>query len=214
MQVGDNAVQAIIGFEISSEAYYTAVLQHPTWPGGQSGITIGIGYDLGQHSYQEVVAAWGHALDTETLRVLGYVTGMKGDGARIRLSYARSAVVPFAAACAVFTAVSLPQYAAGTEAALANCSQLHADAFGALVSLSYNRGAGGWAMSDDRHKEMRQIRDAMAAIDFAAVPALIRAMKRLWQNPDGNPLPGDAGLVDRREAEAQLFETAMALPVA
>jgi hypothetical protein len=47
-------------------------------------------------------------------------------------------------------------------------------------------------------KEMRDIRDAVAAGRFGDVAAALRSMKRLW--PEGN------GLRDRREREAELFE--------
>src|SRR5579862_64896 len=39
---------------------------HPYWPGGESGITIGVGWDLGQHSESEFLRAWA-ALDQTTL---------------------------------------------------------------------------------------------------------------------------------------------------
>jgi GH24 family phage-related lysozyme (muramidase) len=69
-----------------------------------------------------------------------------------------------------------------------------------LVSLVYNRGT---AMADSPRKpgdrkEMREIRDAVAAGRLASIPAALRAMKRLW--PEGS------GLRDRREREAKLFE--------
>ena len=51
-----------------------------------------------------------------------------------------------------------------------------------------------------RRQEMREIRDALAAADLAAVPAALRRMKRHW--------PGTA-LAERREREAQLFEEGM-----
>jgi hypothetical protein len=39
---------------------------HPYWPGGESGITIGVGWDLGQHSESELLRAWA-TLDLTTL---------------------------------------------------------------------------------------------------------------------------------------------------
>lgn len=61
----------------------------------------------------------------------------------------------------------------------------------------------GTSMTDStanpgNRREMRDIRDAMAAGHLAAVPAALRAMKRLW--------PPDSGLVARREREARMFE--------
>jgi hypothetical protein len=51
-------------------------------------------------------------------------------------------------------------------------------------------------------KEMRDIRDAVAAGRINDIPAALRAMKRLW--PEGN------GLRDRRDREAKLFEEGLA----
>jgi hypothetical protein len=49
-----------------------------------------------------------------------------------------------------------------------------------------------------RRKAMRDIRDAVAAGNFIAIPRALPAMKRLW--------PQDPGLQGRREREAKLFE--------
>ena len=49
-----------------------------------------------------------------------------------------------------------------------------------------------------RRKDMRDIRDAVGAGNFIAIPRALRAMKRLW--------PKDPGLQDRRVREAKLFE--------
>jgi hypothetical protein len=63
---------------------------------------------------------------------------------------------------------------------------------------------------DDRYIEMREITAAMAQGLFSAVPGFIRKMKRIWQGADGKPLPGCAGLLVRRDAEADLFESGLA----
>jgi GH24 family phage-related lysozyme (muramidase) len=57
---------------------------------------------------------------------------------------------------------------------------------------------------DDRRREMRAIRDAVARGDLAEIAAELRSMKRLWQGR------GLGGLVARREEEAQLVESAIA----
>ena len=45
--ISRKAVELIIKFEIGSISYYNRILQRPNWPRGNSGITIGIGADLG-----------------------------------------------------------------------------------------------------------------------------------------------------------------------
>jgi hypothetical protein len=57
-------------------------------------------------------------------------------------------------------------------------------------------------MDGDDRKEMREIRDAVALGDFAAVPPAIIAMKRLWPNVEG--------LRIRRDREAELFKEGLA----
>ena len=49
----------IVKFEISSEAYYNRFLKHPTWRGGESGVTIGVGYDLGFVTVAQMRRDWG-----------------------------------------------------------------------------------------------------------------------------------------------------------
>lgn len=210
MVVSERATLAIIGWEISSPAYYNAMLRSPCWPGGESGLTIGIGYDLGQHRPEEVGADWRDHLDAATVGHLASLAGLRGEKAREQLHACRVLNVPLMAAQEVFRGVTLPAYAKQTAAALPGSDQLPPDCFGALVSLSYNRGAGGWTMDDDRHLEMACIHDAIADGDFSSIADLIRSMKRLWLDSDGNPLPGCAGLVRRREEEAVMFEEGLA----
>jgi hypothetical protein len=42
------AIELILEFEVGGgQEYYQKLLQRPTWPEGQSGITLAIGYDIG-----------------------------------------------------------------------------------------------------------------------------------------------------------------------
>ena len=48
MQIGQEAIDLIIKFEVGGgQRYFEKYLARPSWPGGASGVTIGIGYDLG-----------------------------------------------------------------------------------------------------------------------------------------------------------------------
>src|SRR5262245_51259355 len=44
--------------EVSSRAAYKATYHRPTWPGGESGITIGIGYDLRMQTARQFDTDW------------------------------------------------------------------------------------------------------------------------------------------------------------
>lgn len=199
--LSDAAENLIITQEVSSQAEYDP---RPEWPGGASGVTIGIGYDLGYVGPGQVAADWGAYLDGATVKRLQQVAGVKGSQAAGMARALRDASIPWDAAKAVFDGRTVPQVAAQTVAAFPGSDALPADCFGALVSLVYNRGPG---MTDPpghpgQRLEMRQIRDAIASGNANAVPDLIRSMKRLWSDNTG--LPG------RRDAEAALFESGLA----
>jgi hypothetical protein len=100
-------------------------------------------------------------------------------------------------AVAVFVGRILPEHAARLETSLPNVRDLPQHSYGALLSLIFNRGSS-FSLAGDRYQEMRRIREAMAARQFSEIPGQIRAMTRLW--------PNMKALMDRREAEANLFE--------
>jgi GH24 family phage-related lysozyme (muramidase) len=207
--VGPNAFEAIVAWEVSSEAYYTARLSRLSWPGGASGLTCGIGYDCGYEDAATISADWGDLLPLMAVRVLQQLSGVKGSAAGKALaSYKNAVQIPWAAAMANFRDIVLPRYAAATLKAMPACADLHPESFGSLVSITYNRGAG-WNVLDARHAEMVRIRSALIAGDLDAIPGHIRDMKRLWQNADGTPLQGMAGLLTRRDGEADLFEAGL-----
>jgi hypothetical protein len=45
--VSQKAIDLIVFYEVNDEPTYTRRYTAPTWPGGASGVTIGIGYDIG-----------------------------------------------------------------------------------------------------------------------------------------------------------------------
>jgi len=191
------AVDLIIECEVSSQAAYTKLYSHPTWPGGSSGVTIGIGFDLGYEEADVFDQDWG-ALDETAREALGGVLGIKGDAAHAALPSVVHVVVPWDAAYSVFTKSTLPRYAARTVKAFPGSDGIPDLCFGALVSLVYNRGT---SMTGDSRREMAAIRDLIQSGDLAAVPDQFRSMKRLW--------PTTAGLRDRRDKEASLWESGL-----
>ena len=197
------AVDFIVSFEVTSRKVYESKYRSPIWPEGQSGITIGIGYDLGYVTRTEMETVWGQHLPPAMIAALRTVVGKKGPAAKAMLAAIKPLVdVPWDAAYAVFRDNTLPKFEAMTTAALPNTALLSGDSFGALVSLTFNRGPSyGKAKTvndtKDRYREMRAIKKHMASMDFAAIPSEIKAMQRLW--------PTVAGLQRRRREEAALF---------
>ncbi len=196
------AKDLIVRFEVSSESYYKKALQSPTWPKGQSGVTIGFGYDIGYVKPQFFEEDWGQLLPADSVAKLKATCGLKGTAAQQAMPALHDIRVSWQAASQQFDAFA-PYVVAETEAGFSNCADLSADSFGALVSLVYNRGSSA-PPGKPRRAEMYNIKQLMVAKDFAAIPDQIRKMKRLWEGD-----PDMRGLLERRELEALLFEAGL-----
>lgn len=202
--ISQAAVDLIISCEVSSRPYYEKNYQRPEWPGGASGITIAIGYDLGYAGVAKIAADWAGKRNPVSV-LQKYDHGVHGEAARALLSSARSEIsVPWAEAIDVFMNRDVPEWTDTVCKAVPGASRLHPHCLGALVSIAYNRGAS-FNAAGDRYREMRAIRDHVSSNQLELVPAEIRSMKRLW--------PSVKGLRDRRDAEARLFEHGLAEPV-
>jgi GH24 family phage-related lysozyme (muramidase) len=200
-KISAKAVDMIIGFEVSSQAYYEKHYQRPEWPGGASGITIAIGYDLGYCDEKKIRSDWTNRIPGPMVDALVKFSGFKGDGAKERLDQAKPLIsIPWQTAHNVFMQCDVPLFTSQVKKILPNTDLLSEDCLGALVSIAYNRG-NSWNMTDDRHTEMHNIKQHMTDKEFNKIPHEIRAMKRIWPNING--------LVSRREDEAKLFENGM-----
>ena len=196
--ISDAAFDLIVEFEVSSQLVYTAKYRAPTWPQGASGVTIGIGYDLGYADCAGLHADLDGAIPDAMVSALEAALGVTGPPAEaIALSLHASVDVPWDAAIAVHRNKVIPRWTGLTERALPNTGALSDDQLGALVSLTYNRGAS-FDDPRDRYREMRDVKAHMTAAQFQALPQDLRSMKRLW--------PSVPGLQKRREREAQLLE--------
>lgn len=206
MKLSDKAVELILQFEIGgSRKYYDKFLARPSWPGGASGVTIGIGYDLGYDKNFE--QEWGDHLSDDAIARLKRTKGLTGRRAQSSISGVRDIIVPWDAALQVFDNVTLPEYIDQTLKAFPNADSLPDDAFGALVSLVFNRGP--LIDNTDRRKEMKRIREILVMgsdklvdnEDIKEIADQVRSMSRLW--PDNSKSDND--LHDRRHAEADLI---------
>jgi hypothetical protein len=197
LTVSRTGVDQLVADEITSEAYYTQHLSAPTWPGGASGVTIGIGYDLGYRTRTAITTDWGPHLPEQTVRHLRAAAGIHGEDARgVARSLKQANVrVPLEAAKHVFWAISLPEYSALTRRTYPGTETLPPDAQAALLSLIYNRGCG---LAGARRVEMANIRPHVRNQDLEGIAREIEAMKRWWVGQGLN------GLLKRRDAEARL----------
>jgi Putative peptidoglycan binding domain len=192
------AIELILEFEIGGgKQYYEKFLQRPTWPEGASGVTIGIGYDLGYNSVEVFNKDWQKLGDAEQKR-LSDCCGLKEDAAKQRLASVRDIIISWELAWEVFNDVTVPKFYNFTKEAFSGFEELPADVQGGLVSLVFNRGA---SMEGNRRREMRAIRDLVPKKDVSGIAEQIREMKRIWE---GTSIA--RGMNRRRDAEADLIE--------
>lgn len=198
MKISQSAFDLIVAEEVSSQAYYVRHYQHPEWPGGASGITIAIGYDLGYAKPDKIRADWAGRVSPDVLLIMMRCSGVTGQAARGLLPEVKSGIlIPWDSAIAVFSERDMPQWTAVVLRACPGAENLTPTCLGVIVSIAYNRGAGGFNSGGDRYAEMRSIKLHINGMT-PAIPADIRSMKRLW--------PNVSGLRARREHEAALFQ--------
>ena len=200
--ISRKAVDLIIQQEIGGRAIYERRYQKPTWAGGESGITIGIGADLGYMNEKEFLAVWSPNLNLNFINALRPVIGLKGQQAKSMLKgEILNVKVPYNVAYEVFVKYDIPKYWLRTKAIYPQLETLNEDTQGALVSMVYNRGA---KIEGDSRKEMKAIVDLVAKQDYEGIAEQIEMSKRLWEGR------GLDGLVVRREAEADLIRDSIA----
>jgi hypothetical protein len=199
LQCSRSSLEEIVRFEVSSKSKYTSLLQRPTWPGGESGVTIGIGYDLGMTSRAQIKADWGLHLDTAMLDQLLVAQGVSGVNARQLAKSLSGVVIPFDMASAVFYQSTLPLFAGKTRETFAGTQSLPADAQGMLLSLVYNRGT---RLTGSTRTEMAAIQELVkgGVANLDAIADEFESMIRLW--------PTLKGLRDRRRREADVIRAA------
>lgn len=186
----------ILEFETGGQSGYDP---HPEWPKGASGVTIGIGYDIGYTTRQVFEADWS-ALSDITVTRLSKTVGLTGERAHAKLSSVRDIMIEWGLATDVFDNVDVSRWWATTKKVLPGFDKLRPNAQAALVSLGFNRG---WSMSGGNRIECRIIRDkCVPNRDYACIAEQLRDMKRIWR---GTSI--ERGMVRRRDAEAELVLT-------
>ena len=200
LRISDDAVDLIVLFEVTSSKLYEQRYQKPVWPGVDSGVTIGVGYDLGYVKPEWFDDDWGGRLTPETLKRLKPSCGKRGDAAKALYKGYADVAIPWGIARPQFREKLLPLY---TGLAVANlppsAKTLPQDCLGALVSLVYNRGAP-FKSEKARFREMKRIHNHLEDGALKKIPAEFLSMQRLWKDK-----PKMKGLVKRRELEAALF---------
>jgi hypothetical protein len=205
--LNDKSLKLILEFEVGGgENYYNKFLKNPTWPGEQSGVTIGIGYDLGYVNKAEFSEDW-KDLPKEIFDRLYKVVNIKGYNAKNLIRGLKDITIPWDLALKVFNNKTVTKFYNLTKQTFPNFDNLPEDAKGGLVSLVFNRGA---ALEGDRRREMKLIRDGMKLVSVYDQKALtfianqIRNMKRIWISGSI-----EKGMSRRRDAEAKIIEDSL-----
>jgi GH24 family phage-related lysozyme (muramidase) len=200
--ISRKAADLIIQFEIGGRNLYEKSYQKPTWAGGESGITIGIGADLGYMTEREFMKVWSPHLNLNFIECLRKVVGLKGIQAKQMLrGEILNVRVPYNTAYEVFVKYDIPKYWAKTKAIYPQLDELNEDTQGALVSMVYNRGN---KLEGDSRIEMKRIVEMVKNKNYDGIAEEIEKSKRHWEGK------GLDGLVVRREAEADLIRDSLA----
>lgn len=185
----------ILYYETGGAAYYAGHLAKPTVPPGFSGVTIGIGYDLGYNSPSQIKSDWEGRLPPQQVSRLASCAGKTGASARAALSRVSDIRIPWVTALEVYDVRTVPRFATMTEAAYANIKTMNPDIQGVILSTSFNRGT---AMTGDRRRELLWTRNDIIAGKMKNLPSYQLQMRRLW--------PTIKGLQRRYTAHAGLIE--------
>jgi GH24 family phage-related lysozyme (muramidase) len=197
-----NTLKLIYEYEVGGgEKYYNKYLKRFTWPGAASGPTIGIGIDTAYYSKEELAEIFSY-LPAKHRRLVENASGKKGKAGEeyTKTLSATKIEMPWNLAERIFMFTTWKKFANLAESVFPQLEDLCGDAYGAIVSLVFNRGS---SLKGDSRLEMRQIKWLIPNKDYAGIAEQIRKMKRLWQGR------GLDGLVRRREAEAAAVESCL-----
>ena len=194
-EAGDLVVASeVIGPVAYKKKYIGAI-----WPGGQSGVTVGIGIDLGYATPESIFKDWAGRLPDAVIKAMQRCAGAKGAAAQaiVNSGQANGIYVPWEVACEHFINVELPRWLGNVRSVFPNTARLGPYCEGALVSLAFNRGL---SLTGASRVEMANIRQHLIQDQPKLIPNEFRSMKRLWVGK------GLDGLLTRRDAEARMFE--------
>ena len=202
--IPDDAITFVETEEDGSPAYYIKTEANWSWPGGISGPTAGVGYDCGYVTADELRADWNGIVEDATLANMLKGVGLRGSAAESFVRSHRDEItLTWDQSVLEFKTREVPKWLARCRAALPNFDLLPPDCQGSIFSLSYNRGTGGYDDPGSRDLEMREIKVAMVAKNFAVIPGYIESMARIWP-------PSTSDLARRRVHEAVLFRQGLA----
>lgn len=199
-QPSKDSLNLLLEYEVGGgKSYYDNYLSKFTWPGGASGPTIGIGIDCGYYTKEELSKIF-IFLPKKEIELIQGASGKTSQSGKEYTTTLRKAgiTVSWDQALHIFETLTWPKFTRLAERAFPGLDQLCDNAYGAIVSLVFNRGT---SMSGSSRTEMRNIKELVSKKDYKGIAKELRKMKRIWEGR------GLDGLITRREAEAKLVET-------
>lgn len=193
-------LELLLKYEVGGgKSYYEKYLSKFTWPGGASGPTIAIGVDCAYYSAKELAEIFSF-LPKDQLKLVQEASGKSGEKGKEYAIKLRSAgiVVVWEKALEIFEKLTWPKFTKLAEKTFPGLADLKPDAYGAIISLVFNRGT---SLKGESRKEMVKIFELIPNEDYKKIAKEFRNMKRLWVGK------GLDGLIERREAEAKLIES-------
>jgi GH24 family phage-related lysozyme (muramidase) len=192
------ALDLILEYEVGGgKSYYERFLAKPTWPGGASGMTLGVGVDCGYYTPAELEKIF-HFLPKKQLDIVKGASGKKGlTGKEYTNQHKNSGIIiTWDQAIDIFNNLIWPKFAKLAERAFPQLDALCDNAYGAIVSLVFNRGS---SLIGDSRREMREIKALVPQKDYRSIALEFQKMKRIWKGK------GLDGLLERRDAESNLI---------
>lgn len=191
------ALALILEYEVGGgKSYYEKYLAKPTWPGGASGMTLGIGVDCGYYTPSELEKIF-NFLPRKQLDIVKAASGKKGQAGKEYTAQHKNSgiVITWDQALNIFNNLIWTKFSRLAERAFPHLDKLCDNAYGAIVSLVFNRGS---SLVGDSRREMREIKDLIPKKDYRSIALEFQKMKRVWKGK------GLDGLLARRDAEAAL----------
>lgn len=187
----------VVEFETGGKLYYDKFLKKMNWPKGASGITMGIGADLGYMTKEEFEKFFSKYFTKEQCERLKNVIGLKRENAKNVLSKVKDIELSWDNAYEAFIEWTLPKFWKMTKEIWPEFDKLKENAQIALVSIVFNRGN---STKGATRVEMLNIKPLVLKKDYAGIAEEIRKMKRIWVGKK------QTGLLKRRDAEAKMID--------
>jgi hypothetical protein len=194
-----DTLNLLLKYEVGGgESYYNKFLSKFTWPGGASGPTIGIGIDCAYYTENELKNIFSFLPQNQLNKIL-LCPGKTGSSGKEYTRELRSSgiEVVWEEALKIFEKVTWPKFTKLAEKTFPGLENLHPNAYGAIISLVFNRGT---KLTGDSRIEMRNIKTLIPLKKYKEIASEIKKMKRLWRGKNLD------GLLERRDAEAKMVE--------